>query len=956
MTADTALEEAGIGLLERDAELAEQRRLIDGTLAGTGALLVIEGPAGAGKTQLLDAARAEAGRRGLTVFRARGGALERDFPFGVARQLLEPVVARAGAAERSALLAGAAALAGPALALEAGALPPRGEEAPFAALHGLYWLAVNLADRSPLLIAVDDLHWVDPPSLQWLAYLTARLEGLRVLLAVALRTGEPDGDPALIDAIASHPSARTQLPRPLSEAGVAEMIGESLGPPAPELAAACHAATHGNPFMLRELLGALAADGIDPGADAAEHVAGLGPATVARATFLRLARLPAGADALARAVAILGIDAELRHAAALAGLDLRTAALTVDALVAARILAPGGPLDFVHPIVRTAVYADLPAGELAVAHRDAAHILAGEGADVTRVAAHLLSTEPSGDREVVATLRRAAREALLSGATAAAIAWLRRAVQEPPPTSLRADILFELGAAERRAGDSAATAHLAAAASEAPEARLRTEALCELGRACVLAGNMAESISALERAIDAARDDLPSRAREIEAELIGLGQMGMLPGYSIAERVARLRIDELRPDDRGRRMLLAVLAFEALRRVDRVSTTVALAEAALSAGALTESVQDSAPYYLGLLALLYADRFETTAQRCAQELVQAHARGSLSGYSLVCATTAFLAYRRGHLADAESDALSVLESSGGENVLMRSFAVAVLADCRLARGLRQEAAAALTAAGAMELPPEHLLHALLHSRGMVKAASGHAREGLTDVRACGRLLVASGSLNPAQLSWRSSAALIHASLSESEEAWRLAEEEVELARSFGAPRALGLALRTAGRVAGSGDGLELLSEAVATLEGSGADLELAHALTDHGAALRRTGHRTDAQLPLRRGLDLAHRCGAAPLASRARDELTATGARPRRPALSGIESLSPRERRVAQLAAQGLANREIAEALFVTMKTVETHLGHIYRKLDIQSRSELPSELVRNSEPAMSSS
>jgi DNA-binding CsgD family transcriptional regulator len=952
MTPEQGLEYAAVGLLERDRELAEQRGLLDGVVAGAGALLVIQGPAGAGKTRLLKAARAEAVKRGLTVLAARGGELEREFPFGVARQLLEPAVARAEAAERRALLTGAAALAGPALALEVGTLGTP-SEARFAALHGLYWLSVNLADRAPLFIAVDDLHWVDPASLHWLAYLAARLEGLPALLAVAVRTGERDTDSELIHAITSNAAARAQFPMPLSEAGVAEMISRSLGPPHPEFTTACHTATNGNPFMLNELLGALSADGIDPGAEASTRVASLGPATVARATFLRVAQLPAGADAIARAVAILGIDAELRHAAALAQLDQRTAAVAVDALVSAGILGPGRPLDFVHPIVRAAVYADLPAGQRGLAHRDAARMLAAEDAGVARVAAHLLATEPAGDHEVVPILRQAAHEALRTGATGAAIAYLRRALQEPAPRPVRPGLLLELGEAERHAGDSAAVGHLAGAADEAPEPRSRTQALRELGRACVLEGRMVEAASAWERAIDEARGELPALAHEIEAELIGLGQMGMLSGYSVAERVARLRRDELRPADRGTRMLLGVAAFEALRRAEPAATTVALAEAALSAGAIAEPVLDSAPHYLALLALLYADRYDVAGQRCAQELAHARARGSVSGFMVVCITTADLAYRQGRLADAESDALSVLEIAAGENVLVRSVASAVLADCQLARGRRHEAAATLAETGAMDLPPEHLLHALLHTRGTFKAASGHARDGLSDLLACGRLLTASGSLNPAQVPWRSSAARIHAALGERDHARKLSDEEVELARSFGAPRALGAALRTAGHVAGSAAGLELLSEAVATLEGSGADLELAHALIDRGAALRRARHRADAQIPLRRGLDLAHRCGAAVLASRARDELTATGARPRRPALTGIDSLSPRERRVAQLAAQGLTNREIAQALFVTLKTVETHLGHCYQKLDITSRAQLPTELTRRGEPGI---
>jgi DNA-binding CsgD family transcriptional regulator len=155
------------------------------------------------------------------------------------------------------------------------------------------------------------------------------------------------------------------------------------------------------------------------------------------------------------------------------------------------------------------------------------------------------------------------------------------------------------------------------------------------------------------------------------------------------------------------------------------------------------------------------------------------------------------------------------------------------------------------------------------------------------------------------------------------------------------PRELGMALRAAGLVEGGARGIELLAEAVDALAGSPAALEHARALTDLGAALRRAGHRSDAREPLRRGLERAQRCNATALVERAHSELLATGARPRRVAVSGPDALTASERRVAGMAAEGLTNRAIAQALFVTEKTIEWHLSQAYRKLDITSRSEL---------------
>jgi DNA-binding CsgD family transcriptional regulator len=195
-------------------------------------------------------------------------------------------------------------------------------------------------------------------------------------------------------------------------------------------------------------------------------------------------------------------------------------------------------------------------------------------------------------------------------------------------------------------------------------------------------------------------------------------------------------------------------------------------------------------------------------------------------------------------------------------------------------------------------------------------------------------------------------------LDEREEARRLGSEEVELARQWGAPRALGKALRTAGLVEGGEAGLSLLRAAVDVLQDSPALLERARALTELGAALRRANRRAEAREPLRQGLEVAHGCGAKPLAQRAHTELVATGARPRRLALSGVEALTPSERRVADMAADGMTNRDIAQALFVTPRTVEVHLSNAYRKLGISARSQLsdalagPIEAQGKAEPA----
>jgi DNA-binding CsgD family transcriptional regulator len=235
---------------------------------------------------------------------------------------------------------------------------------------------------------------------------------------------------------------------------------------------------------------------------------------------------------------------------------------------------------------------------------------------------------------------------------------------------------------------------------------------------------------------------------------------------------------------------------------------------------------------------------------------------------------------------------------------------------------------------------------LLGARGYLRLERGDYAAALDDLLRCGEHLRALRIENPAFCPWRSRAALAQAALGRRDAGRELADEELDLARRYGAPRAVGVALRARGMIEEGPAALELLAEAVAVLAGSQSRLEHARALVDHGAALRRSGARREGRSALRDGLDEARRCGALALAARAHAELEASGLRPRKMLVGGVEALTPSERRVVELAASGMANAEIAQSLFVTVKTVETHLGRSYRKLDIPGRGELAAALA----------
>jgi DNA-binding CsgD family transcriptional regulator len=380
-------------------------------------------------------------------------------------------------------------------------------------------------------------------------------------------------------------------------------------------------------------------------------------------------------------------------------------------------------------------------------------------------------------------------------------------------------------------------------------------------------------------------------------------------------------------------------------------TVAGMAERALNTGRLLiEQTHESVVPFLPLYQLMCADRRLDLVGHCL-EVAFARARqdGSLFGFAYASTFRSHLARIRGALADAEADALQGLDVAA--RVPGWRFALAGVLDALvsvfLERGKVGEAEAALAEHGlAGELADSVPARLLLASRGHLRLAQGRTREGVADLLELIDREERTGPANLCLTPHRSLAALGLARLGDVDRAISLADGAVVRARVWRAAAGLGTALRHAGLVHGGNHGLELLAEAAEVLEGSSAVVARAWALIDLGAALRRAGRRSEAVDLLRSGMDLAHQCGADPLAARARQELVAAGARPRRRAITGVESLTASERRICQLAVQGMTNREIAQALFVTLRTVEVHLTHAYQKLQIASREELPRSLL----------
>ena len=934
---------AQLELLEREAELASLEGIV--SQAG-GLLLAIEGPPGIGKTALMAEAKSRGNEAGMQVLAARGSELERSFSFGVVRQLFEPLLASLPDVERGEALSDAAALAEPLfnpqqLAAETGT------DSSLATLHGLYWLAANLAGHRPLLLAIDDLHWCDLQSLRWLAYLLPRMEGLAVSVVVGLRPAEEGEDPGLLDQIVTDPLATVIRPAPLSAEATARFLREALSPEADDaFCATCREETGGNPLLLRELVHAIALEGLAPTAANLPHLRELEARAGSRAVSLRLSRLQPQATALARAVAILGDDADPRQAAELAALDEQDASEAAEALVRVDVLRAQQPLGFVHPLIGAAVYESLTVLERDRGHERAAALLATGGAEPERVAAQLLRSPPAGNSEAVATLREAARRAATRGASESAVAYLRRALTEPPVDAERAEVLVELGSAEMRVSGEAAVEHLQAARDLIDDPVRRAGIALLLGRQLYLLRGE-ESDAVLTKALEDLDGAEPELERLLQAGLITNDMFAPALHHHAEELLERVR-GKTAATTLGEKVLLSLLAHHDARAGKPAAEVVPVARRALADGTLVQQDASGTAFIPPVFVLAMADLDEALVI-FEDALSEAHRRGSALAFAAAKVFRLPLLVWRGELVEAEAEAREALALGRAWGPTARFFGhgSAFLADALMEQGRLDEATAALASIASREssLDSERVLF-LRDSSARLRILRGDLAGGVDQLLEEGRRFDTVGSRNPAFIAWRSPAAIALLQLDRRAEARQLAAEELELARVWGAPRALGAALRVAGLAEGGTAGLALFEEAVQVLQDSPAKLEHAKARTELGAGLRRANRRAEAREHLRQAVELATICGATSLKDRAERELLATGARPRRIALSGVASLTPSERRVAEMAAEGPTNREIAQALFVTQRTVEVHLTSIYRKLAINSRSQLAAALA----------
>jgi DNA-binding CsgD family transcriptional regulator len=933
-------------LFERDLTIARMADAIAAGGEGTGRLLIVEGDPGVGKSSVLAHAATEAAQRGARVLTARGGVFEQAAGFGVAQQLFEPGLAGRSREDLERLFDGAAALSRPLLGGGGLVSPVDSTQA----RHGLYWLLANLAEEGPIALLLDDAQWCDGPSLDWLLYLARRIEGLPVTVVVTVGLGEPDAPLPIFDALAAEPVCETMRLAPLGLTATIELLHSLHGAPVDDgFAAACHEWTGGNPSFISEVAAELAAEGLEPGPAATERLRSMAPERVSTVTLLRLRRLPASAERLASALAILGFDSTLPLATALAGLDVEEAVDVADVLVEARFVERTPHLRFLEPLIGRVIYEDLPPTRRAADHKRAARLLHEDGAGPAVIAAQLLRADPSSDPWTVERLREAAAAQLATGSGSAAVPLLRRACEEPPATGDLASIQTMLGLAESIAGEPAGLDSLrgALAASEGPVSRAQSALL--LARFLVFAGLGGEAVATVEPVLAELGDIDDGLRLQLEAALVTAARSDV--GL---RALADTHLDSIRQaaeeDSYAGRVVAVQCAYSAAAKGASAEEAAGFARTALTGRRLLDEAPLNPDIYLVAISMLaICDELEEAEGHYREVLGRARQGGSPLAYASTAAMFSWTAYLRGELAEAEllaRDALRIAAESPALEAI-RGFATMHLAIVLVERG-EPQAALDLLGSGSQSLPGSQQTWAreTEFATGRALLAMRRPAEALERFLAAGELSESFGIVNPAFLPWRSLAAHALHEIGEDVRARDLSATEAGLARRFGARRPLGIALRAQGLMAAGEDGIELLSESATTLGHSPATLERAHSLVSLGSALRRAGRRAEARDPLAEGLGLAESCGAEPLARLAREELGAGGARPRADGRWDADALTISELRICRMAAEGLSNPAIAQALFVTRGTVESHLHVAYRKLGISSRKALPKALA----------
>ncbi|MEU6218153.1 AAA family ATPase [Streptomyces sp. NPDC047022] len=890
---------------------------------GIGRLVLLRGATGTGRTSVLEAAAKDASVHGMRVLRARCSPDDSAIPFGAVLQLLGTVA-------------------------EFADLAVDGDERANAA--GLWRVLRSYAERSPLLITVDDVHLADGASRRWLVECARLVDRLPIVLAVTERS-QYDVDPPVqgLTQGLSPALVTTFTLHPLTDGPAAAAVRSVFPDASASWIEDCVRAGAGSPLLLRALLDDLAGGGhpvvpvssaaLYPGAYPAAvrwwlDSAGPGTTEVAQALAVLDEGWDQGPDPCAPLPGpfpALGIPSLLAEQS---GADPARVAGWITAMTGLGLLRtdPTGRTRYAHPLLRDAVLTGVPAARRRAAHRANAEAMLHRGAPSELIARQLLLAETVDAPWALPVLQDAVALALREGRMDDAVAFLRRALNEPLSDEGRQQLLTELGSLEYAAPGSAAGIPRLTEALRLPgPPQERVRAAVALGTALTGRGMTRAGVEVLRSLYDAL-GDRPDLVRILRQALLQLSDKDQRVRQEAYERLTQAAARS--PES------ISTAGHAFLVKYAVTAGLTSAREAMLRLRGLLAQPADplSEPYLLGTAASVaqWADELDE-----AERLVERGLAGQRPDV-LHPMQEALLHTRMDIVAARADHALLPAERPPATAAPTNAHAHALVALVETGRTAEAEL---LAAAFDLRTAPESWeLNRFLYARGVLRATSGDTAGALHDFLECGRRQSAREVFSPVVTPWRTAAAECHLALGVPREALALAEEELRLARVWNTPRTVGRALRVLGTATGGRRGLELTEEAVRLLRGGPAGLELVAALLALGHRLTASGESSRARDALREAAELAERLGAVRLRDLAEEALRAGGAR-RPAARTGSASLTDSERRVAELAAGGRTNAEIADLLHLARRTVETHLTHSYRKLGIRRRGDLKSVL-----------
>jgi DNA-binding CsgD family transcriptional regulator len=931
-------------LVGRGMELDTLRERLTAVRAGQASLVNLVGPTGIGKTSLLRAFIDDVASQDLTVLHGSCSQVEAGAGYGGVRALFGPLGLTEEGAEDHPLLKGAARRALPALTTSPAEGKLLAPESVFPAMHGLYWLAANLMSERPLLLALDDVHWCDERSLRWLDFMLRRADALPLLMVLAQHSEtEPVASSALAD-IAAGARSRTLRIAPLGAGEVAELIHQnfpSAVETAPSFAKRAARVSGGVPLMLSTLLHELQDMGVEPDTAGSRRIDEVGGHIVARSVRGVLDRQPSWVRDVATALAILGGRVP-EYLGTFAGVSRTAVSDAVAVLRRAEMVTPDGA-DLVHDVVRAAVLDLLDAETRNELRAKAALLLSDTGRPAEEVANQLLLlTEPS-QPWMPGVLCDAATQAENRGAPEAAARYLYRVLAfEPESVPVR----VQLAGAIAQINPMEALLLLEEALERPLDIRTRITVALRYGMTALSVQRAPAAAGVLKEALEALEAEMGPQPSPADTELHTMAESVLLMAGTdekstiAASRDRAARIAEPPGDTAAQRQMLAALNVLATMDGTSARRTAAQARRVLGRpGAAPESWSLAAASF----TFSAADESEDCLNALGDLLRRSQERAEVWTYVLALSTRALVLQGLGSIPDALADAQTAVEISGqegwGENMTMPQIALATVLVDRDDPQRAEETLSGIKRKNLDQFVMEY--HWYLMARGRARWLVGD-REGALEVfRGCGASMEEARFTNPVFAPWWVQACCVLSELGRPEEGRELAEHGAKLADRWDTPRAHGLAAVARGVLAPGAQGTGLLREAVRTLKGSVARAEHARAEFLLGSGLLRNGERRAAREQLRAAVDHAHRCGALALARHARKLLVTAGGRMRQMSTSPLDLLTGTERKVVGLAATGSSNRAIAESLFVTVRTVETHLTSAYRKLGVSRRADL---------------